>query len=175
MNLAVIGRLALIEQLYGSIDIPEAVARELAAALPEQFSEQAIKNLSWLKVHSVKNRPLTESLLLDLDAGEAEAITLSMEMKAGFLLIDERRGRSIAQRFGLKFIGLMGMLIEAKRKGCIPAVKPLLDELIAKEASGWMIACMRGFCRKRESSGHAGNSARVLFLNGKSYRHRVVG
>jgi predicted nucleic acid-binding protein len=40
MNLAVIGRLAL--SLYGSINIPEAVADELAAALPEQFSIQAI-------------------------------------------------------------------------------------------------------------------------------------
>lgn len=71
MNLAVIGRLELIERLYGSINIPEAVADELAAALPEQFNEQAIKTLTWLKIHSVKNRQLTESLLLDLDAGEA--------------------------------------------------------------------------------------------------------
>ena len=77
MNLAVIGRLGLIERLFDSVNIPEAVARELAAALPEHFSEQAIKNLSWLKVHAVKNRQLIESLLLDLDAGEAEAIALS--------------------------------------------------------------------------------------------------
>lgn len=45
MNLAVIRRLDLIERLYGSVNIPEAVADELAAALPEQFSEQAIKHL----------------------------------------------------------------------------------------------------------------------------------
>jgi hypothetical protein len=131
MNLAVIGRLDLIERLYGSVNIPEAVADELAVALPEQFNEQAIKNLTWLKIHSVKNSQLTESLLLDLDAGEAEAIALSTEMKAGLLLLDERRGRNIAQRFGLKFIGLMGVLIEAKRKGHVPRVKPILDELIA--------------------------------------------
>ncbi len=137
MNLAVIGRIGLIERLYRTVNIPEAVARELAVALPEQFSEQAIKKLSWLKVHSVKNRQLTDSLLLDLDAGEAEAIALATEMKAGLLLLDERRGRNIAQRFGLKFIGLMGMLIEAKRKGHIPSVKPVLDELIAK-AGFWV-------------------------------------
>lgn len=137
MNLAVIGRLDLIERLYRIVNIPEAVARELAAALPEQFSEQAIKKLPWLTVQSVKNRQLTESLLMDLDAGEAEAIALSMEMKAELLLLDERRGRSIAQRFGLKFIGLMGMVIEAKRKGLVPAVKPVLDDLIAK-AGFWL-------------------------------------
>jgi predicted nucleic acid-binding protein len=82
MNLAVVGRLGLIEQLYGSVHVPEAVAGELAAALPEQFSSQAIKNLTWLTVCSVRNRQMTESLLLDLDAGEAEAIVLSTEMKA---------------------------------------------------------------------------------------------
>jgi predicted nucleic acid-binding protein len=137
MNLAVIGRLNIIERLYSSVTIPQAVARELTAALPEQFSEQAIKNLSWLKVHSVQSRQLTESLLIDLDIGEAEAIALSVEMKAGLLLLDERRGRSIAQRFELRFIGLMGLLIEAKRKGHIPAVKPVLDHLIAK-AGFWI-------------------------------------
>lgn len=137
MNLAVIGRLTLVERLYGSVNIPDAVARELAAALPEQFSAQMIKKLTWLTVCSVKNRQLTGSLLLDLDAGEAEAIALSAEMKAGLLLLDERRGRSIAQRFGLKFIGLIGMLIDAKRKGHIPAVKPVLDDLIAK-AGFWV-------------------------------------
>jgi predicted nucleic acid-binding protein len=131
MNLAVIGRLDLIERLYVSVNIPDAVAGELATALPEQFNSQAIKKISWLTVHSVMNRQMTESLLLDLDAGEAEAIALSTELKAGLLLLDERRGRNIAQRFGLKFIGLMGMLIEAKRKGHVPAVKPILDELLA--------------------------------------------
>ncbi len=137
MNLAVIDRLGLIERLYGSVSIPEAVARELAAAVPEQFSEQAVGKLSWLTVHPVKNRQLTESLLLDLDAGEAEAIVLATETKAGLLLIDERRGRNVAQHFGLKLIGLMGVLIDAKRKGHIAAVKPVLDDLIAK-AGFWV-------------------------------------
>lgn len=137
LNLAVIGRLSLIDRLYGSINVPVAVASELAAALPEQFSEQAIKNLSCLKVRSVKNRQLIESLLLDLDAGEAEAIALSVETEAGLLLLDERRGRKVAQRFGLKFIGLMGMLIEAKRKGHIIVVKPVLNDLIA-QAGFWV-------------------------------------
>jgi len=68
----------------------------------------------------------------DVDFREGEVvIMLSTEMKAGLLLLDEHRGRNIAQRFGLKFIGLMGMLIEAKRKGHIHAVKPILDDLIA--------------------------------------------
>jgi uncharacterized protein len=52
------------------------------------------------------------------------------------LLIDERRGRKVASRLGLKFIGLLGMLVEAKRKGFI-VVKPILDDMIAK-AGFWV-------------------------------------
>lgn len=63
MNLAVIGRLGLIERLYAPVNIPEAVARELAAALPEQFSAQVMKKLSWLTVYPVKNRQLVENRL----------------------------------------------------------------------------------------------------------------
>lgn len=64
MNLAVIGRLELIERLYGSINIPEAVADELAAALPDQFCEQAIKTLTWLKIGKLIHIHRTEHSLL---------------------------------------------------------------------------------------------------------------
>lgn len=87
--------------------------------------EQAIKNLSWLKAHSGKNRQLAESLLLDLDRGRGRSDSPLMEMR-------ERRGGNITQRFGLKFIELMGVLIEARRKRHIPTIKPMLDDLIAK-------------------------------------------
>ena len=72
-----------------------------------------------------------------MHAGESEAIALAVAVGADLLLIDERRGRKIAARFGLKFIGLLGALTEAKHKRTIPAVKPVLDELIAK--SGFWI------------------------------------
>ncbi|MBW4565069.1 MAG: DUF3368 domain-containing protein [Mojavia pulchra JT2-VF2] len=46
-------------------------------------------------------------------------------------MIDERRGRAEADRLGIKITGLLGMLVEAKRKNLIAAVKPLMDALIA--------------------------------------------
>ena len=51
--------------------------------------------------------------------------------------MDERKGRNVALRFGLKFIGLLGVLMEAKNKGLIQEVKPLLDALISK-AGFWI-------------------------------------
>ncbi|MBI4685939.1 MAG: DUF3368 domain-containing protein [Nitrospirae bacterium] len=125
MNLAVINQLKIIEQLYGKVIIPEEVSNELSNAGIGKQIEQSL----WIEKHQVKNKGFADSLKLELDAGEAEAIAVAIELKADLLLIDERRGRNIASRFGQKFNGIMGMLIEAKHKGIITSVKPIIDDL----------------------------------------------
>jgi hypothetical protein len=73
----------------------------------------------------------------DLDAGEAEAIALSLEIKADLLLMDERIGRETANYLGLHYIGIIGSLFEAKSKGLISALKPHLDSL--RDISGFHV------------------------------------
>ena len=60
-----------------------------------------------------------------------------MEAAGALLLIDERIGRAVAARFGVKYIGLLGVILEAKQRHLIPAVKPLLDDLIQR-AGVWI-------------------------------------
>lgn len=43
--------------------------------------------------------------------------------------MDEHLGRETARYLGLRYIGLIGALVEAKRRGLIRAVKPALDAL----------------------------------------------
>jgi predicted nucleic acid-binding protein len=64
-----------------------------------------------------------------LDKGELTSIALYKYLKADYLLIDERAGRKIAKINGIKIIGTLGVLIEAKRKGIIPSIKPQINIL----------------------------------------------
>jgi len=44
------------------------------------------------------------------------------------VLLDEREGRRAAERLGLKVVGVVGLLLEAKARGAIKAVRPCLDD-----------------------------------------------
>lgn len=81
-------------------------------------------------MRSIRNDALVNALLGELDIGEAEAITLATEVGAELLLIDERRGRRAATRLGLNVIGVLGILIEAKKKDFIDSVRQQLDALV---------------------------------------------
>ena len=129
-NLAVIEHLWLLEAIYQSVIIPDAVASELAAA--SHPSIPAILTLSW-----IQTKPLTQSQLADqlqqergLDVGEANAIALALELQADDLLIDERLGRQEAMRLGLPIIGILGVLLLAKQRSLISQVQPVMDALV---------------------------------------------
>ncbi|MEQ9000364.1 MAG: DUF3368 domain-containing protein [Coleofasciculus sp. B1-GNL1-01] len=131
-NLAAIGHLHLLKQLYDCIFIPLAVYQELMVDPPVPGTVE-IQTLQWIEVRSVRDRAMVEQLQItvQLDPGESEAIALALEINADLLLIDERRGRTAANRLGIRITGLLGVLVEAKQRSFIPAVQPLMDELIA--------------------------------------------
>jgi len=133
-NLAAIHNLQLLLQLYSQVMIPEAVYRELADIEPPVPGTLEVQRASWLEVREIVNREVVERLQdeVRLDSGESEAIAVALELNADMLLIDERRGRAKADRLGVRITGLLGILVEAKQKNLIVAVKPLIDELIAK-------------------------------------------
>ncbi|WP_448573757.1 DUF3368 domain-containing protein [Trichothermofontia sp.] len=132
-NLAAINQLRLLPLLYQQVVIPDAVYRELVDIDPPAPGSLEVKAATWLEVRSIAKREVAEYLQnkARLDLGESEAIALALELGAHLLLIDERRGRAEADRLGIKITGLLGILVEAKRKNLIAAVKPLIDALIA--------------------------------------------
>lgn len=137
INLAAIGQLTLLQPLYGRIVIPQTVYHEMVVMGAGQAGAQEVQQLDWISCATVTDRALVSVLSVGLDPGEAEAIAAAVEFHAELLLIDEQRGRATAQRLGLRVIGLLGILIEAKHRGLVEAVKPLLDALISR-AGFWV-------------------------------------
>ncbi len=129
IGLSAIGQLSLLSKIYGKILIPEQVYNEIIAPDSDLPGKIEIQSSSWFTVMSAENSVLVQALKIELDSGEAEAIALAVEQQADLLLIDERRGRQVARRFDLKVVGLIGVLAEAKVKGHIKTVAPLLERL----------------------------------------------
>ena len=129
-NLAIVDYLWLLETIYQTVIIPDIVAGELVAASKPAISD--IIQLDWIQTQSLINSQLTNQLQKErgLDAGEANAMVLALELQADILLIDERLGRQEAIRFGLSIIGILGVLLVAKQRSLIPQVKPVMDALI---------------------------------------------
>ena len=129
INLAWIGRLELLHELYGTVQIPEAVWHEIVVQGAGQPGAIEVSHASWIETCPVDNKLLVLALHQELDAGEAEAIALVIEQNADLLLMDERLGRETARYFGLNYTGVIGVMIEAKQKGLIGSIKEHLDSL----------------------------------------------
>lgn len=128
-NLAVVGQLGLLQKLYDQVVIPQFVQSEIIAG------KIAIPN--WIQVKRVATTPTVISLQFQLDRGEAEAIALALELNADLLLIDERKGRVAASQLGIRVVGILGLLVEAKQRDFVSAIKPIVDDLI-RQAGFWV-------------------------------------
>ena len=147
INLATIGHLHLLPELFTEIVIPTAVFNEVAGAGNHEPGAKEIREASWVKVHSASNQPLLPQLLNDLDPGEAEAIALAVNIRAEYVLIDEALGRKIAVSYQLQPLGILGILLLAKQRGLISAVTPLMDRL-RSEANFYVDARLYQYIKK---------------------------
>ncbi len=127
--LAAAGHLDLLRQLYGRILIPRQVYHEAVEKKPDAAGAAVIGAAGWIDVRDIQDRALANTLEARLDTGEAEAIVLALEQSADLLLIDEPAGRTEARQRGQSITGPLGLVLAAKRRGSIAAVRPILDDL----------------------------------------------
>lgn len=131
INLAHVGQLDLLREMYGRLVIPGAVFDEIIVRGRGKTGVDEVLAAEWIRTEFLTDRSLYRTLIAQLDPGEAETIALGREINAELLLLDERLARIEAGKLGLKFTGILGMLVETKNQHILLSVKPVVDALIA--------------------------------------------
>ena len=118
------GQARLLQELFERVFVPQAVWDELKdfhRELPDFVELRAVQNPG-------QRLPGTETL----GRGEAEALLLAKELNARLLVTDDRKARATAKRLNVPCIGLVGVVIQAKRLGKIYSVRDLLEIIETK-------------------------------------------
>lgn len=126
ISLHKIGKLDLLQKLYGSVYIPHGVYEELSVGSKYNFLE----TIDFILIKKINNREAKKLFKTSLHKGEVEVMILAEEIKADLCIIDDLLARKYAQYLGLKITGTIGILLKAKEKNYISYMKPLLDSLI---------------------------------------------
>lgn len=101
-----LGHLSVLKKIYPTIIITQEVKQEWGNPLPDWFIEKQVVNPNFQKKLEEK-----------LGKGEASSIALALELQPSVVIIDEIKGRKIAQSFNLEIIGTLGILILAHKRG----------------------------------------------------------
>jgi uncharacterized protein len=130
IGMARVGLLPLLGELYSTVVVPPRVYEELQISLlrPGYEALATAFREAWMTVEAPHSTIDLAELKEFLGEGEAEAIALAQQRDAR-ILIDEKRGRSVASSRGLQIVGTGAVLLLAKERGLIDKVGDALDQL----------------------------------------------
>jgi uncharacterized protein len=119
-------RLDLLGACFERVLIPSAVYQEWRAG--DDTLSRILEPLTFLDIRAVEEMDLLQALRALVDPGEAEALTLAKQLGLP-LLIDEKKGRSLARSMGIQVFGLVGLLLLAVRRGVLESstARTILD------------------------------------------------
>ncbi len=107
-----IGHVDVLPQLYSRVLVPQRVAEELRDVQAPEKVRTWMDNLpEWFEVVTCPSH--INLSIAHLDPGEQEAITLSREMHADYLLVDDMAARTAATQLHIQVIGTLGILTRA--------------------------------------------------------------
>ena len=113
-----IDQLDLLRKLFQRIITTRKVEEEFGKELPK-----------WIQIVGVKDIAKVHELEAILDEGEASTIALALEMENSLLIIDEKKGRKVAQRLNINIIGTLRVIQMAKEQRLIQSIEPVIDDL----------------------------------------------
>jgi predicted nucleic acid-binding protein len=121
------GMLGLLQQLFGHIFIPEAVHHEVVHNAKDHQQSVAITGCDFISVRPIATPNFAFSH--KLGRGEQEAIILASEIKADYLLLDDKRAQKEAKEQQITFIPTFALLVKAVQKTLIPELDTILTTL----------------------------------------------
>jgi uncharacterized protein len=113
---------------FGTLLAPQAVIDECVTEKDASGTQAILSSIDKGDITVVatsETQHLDEAYLIGLGSGEVSVLAYAKQH--GFVaLIDEKRARKVAQRLSISVIGSGAVLVELKRKNCIPSVTPTL-------------------------------------------------
>jgi len=128
-SLALIDKLDILNVLFDSVKIPNAVWIEITSDTAKPDFQ---KIFDFFKEKTCQITGFNE-LTFIMDYGESESVVLYHELHADFLLIDDKKARNIAENLGVNCIGIIGLLSKAKAVGLIENLKPLFETFLSNK------------------------------------------
>lgn len=133
IHLSRIGQIDLLPALYERLLVPVAVYEEVVQAGRGFAGSEELEGAAWADVvEHIPDAEMFSRLRSRVDPGEAAAICLAYDRRADLILSDDREARELAREHGFQVQGSLGILVEAKKRGHISHLSPLLRELKAK-------------------------------------------
>jgi len=134
--LSMIEQFPLLFRLFQKVYVPKAVYREMIESKSvHEYGKKELQdavNRNEVTIYTVQNAMLVEQLYGKMHRGGLEVIVAAKELSLELLLIDERTARNFAEMNLLTPIGTIGLLVAAKKRGFIDALKPYLDLLMER-------------------------------------------
>ncbi len=143
LNLCHLRQERLLPALFGTVLAPPAVEAEFRKLARDDPRFRGLVFPLFIEIAAPMKIAAPLKGNARLHAGEIEALSLALETNAAAVLMDERAGRAAAAALGLRGIGVLGILIQAKLDGLIPRIGPFLDQL-QQQAGFWIAPALRG-------------------------------
>ncbi|MFO7902547.1 MAG: DUF3368 domain-containing protein [Pirellulaceae bacterium] len=122
------GCFGLLQVASANVVVPIAVDGEIRRRGSRDPTVAAIDQASWVSV--VSDPPVPSSIhVWDLGRGESAVLAWALARPGTEAVVDDLAARRCAATLGINFRGTLGLCLAAKRKGIIPAARPLLQRL----------------------------------------------
>ena len=124
-----IGQARLLCTFFEPIVVPEQVRLELDMGRLLRPDTINPSRFGWVLLISIDQSELDALPPNRLGRGEQAVIAYARSRQGYWVGLDDHQARTLAEHLGLKVVGIIGVLLRAKRADLILAVRPHLDAL----------------------------------------------